>query len=447
MLRGPAQSVIRNNTLINNILNSQKVKMSHHKPSCRIEGLDKNVWVEFTQLAADYSVVNLGQGFPDFSPPNFVKEAYTKAINGGLNQYTRAFGHPPLVKILAKLFGKLMSQDIDPFNEVLVTIGAYEALFCFFQAMIDHGDEVIIIEPYFDCYEPMVRMAGGQPVFISLHPKPVFGRLMTSADWVLDPVELANKFNKRTKAIVINTPNNPLGKVLNCEELQVIAELCVKHNALCISDEVYEWLVYDANEHKRIASMPGMWERTITVGSAGKTFSATGWKIGWAIGHKDIIKHLRTVHQNSIYHCTTGPQQAVAEGFEKEFELLGAPESYFISLRNELQLKRDRLAACLASVGLKPVIPEGGYFLIADISDVNVDLPECTKTEQPYDHRFVKWLTINKGLATIPVSAFYSSDSKKGFQKFIRFCFVKEDATLSKAEDILQEWSRTRKIQ
>ncbi|XP_078282201.1 kynurenine--oxoglutarate transaminase 3-like isoform X3 [Rhinoraja longicauda] len=387
MLRGPAQSVIRNNTLINNILNSQKVKMSHHKPSCRIEGLDKNVWVEFTQLAADYSVVNLGQGFPDFSPPNFVKEAYTKAINGGLNQYTRAFGHPPLVKILAKLFGKLMSQDIDPFNEVLVTIGAYEALFCFFQAMIDHGDEVIIIEPYFDCYEPMVRMAGGQPVFISLHPKPVFGRLMTSADWVLDPVELANKFNKRTKAIVINTPNNPLGKVLNCEELQVIAELCVKHNALCISDEVYEWLVYDANEHKRIASMPGMWERTITVGSAGKTFSATGWKIGWAIGHKDIIKHLRTVHQNSIYHCTTGPQQAVAEGFEKEFELLGAPESYFISLRNELQLKRDRLAACLASVGLKPVIPEGGYFLIADISDVNVDLPECTKTEQPYDHR------------------------------------------------------------
>ncbi|XP_069742856.1 kynurenine--oxoglutarate transaminase 3-like isoform X2 [Narcine bancroftii] len=421
--------------------------MFHVKHSQRIEGLDKNVWLEFTQLAADYSVVNLGQGFPDFLPPDFVKEAYTRAINGGLNQYTRGFGHPSLVKILAKFFGKLMRQDIDPFNEVLVTVGAYEALFCFCQALIDDGDEVIIIEPYFDCYEPMVRMAGGRPVFISLHPKPVSGRLMTSADWVLDLSELTNKFNKRTKAIIINTPNNPLGKVLNCEELQVIAELCVKHNVLCISDEVYEWLVYDSKEHVRIATMPGMWERTVTVGSAGKSFSATGWKIGWAIGHKGLIKHLQTVHQNSIYHCATGPQQAVAEGFEREFQCFGSPESYFIRLCKEAQLKRDRLVGCLVSVGLKPVIPEGGYFMIADISEVDVDLPESTETKQPYDYRFVKWLTINKGLATIPVSAFYSSNSKKVFENFIRICFVKEDTTLSKAEDILREWSRTRKIQ
>ncbi|XP_059849737.1 kynurenine--oxoglutarate transaminase 3-like isoform X2 [Hypanus sabinus] len=421
--------------------------MSLQKHSRRIEGLDKNVWVEFTQLAAEYSVVNLGQGFPDFSPPNFVKEAYTRAINGDLNQYTRAFGHPPLVKMLAKFFGKLMNRDIGPFSEMLVTAGAYEALFCFFQALIDDGDEVIIIEPYFDCYEPMVRMAGGKPVFISLRPKPASGRLMTSADWILDPVELANKFNKGTKAIVINTPNNPLGKVFNREELQVIADLCIEHNVLCISDEVYEWLVYDPNEHVRIASLPGMWERTVTVGSAGKSFSATGWKIGWAFGHKCIIKHLQTVHQNSVYHCSTGAQQAVAEGFEREFEHLGTPESYFICLRKELQVKRDRLAACLASVGLKPIIPEGGYFLVADISEVDVDLPESTETKEPYDYRFVKWLMINKGLATIPVSAFYSSDSKNNTKNFVRFCFVKENTTLSKAEEILQEWSRTRKVQ
>ncbi|XP_067825916.1 kynurenine--oxoglutarate transaminase 1-like isoform X1 [Heptranchias perlo] len=440
MLRRPTQTIIRNNSLINNILHMKKEKMSHQIHSRRIEGLDNNIWIEFTKLAADYSVVNLGQGFPDFSPPNFVKEAFTRAINSDLNQYTRAFGHPPLVKILAKFFGKLLGQDIDPFSEVLVTVGAYEALFCFFQALIDDEDEVIIIEPYFDCYEPMVRMAGGRPVFILLHPKPVSGRLMTSADWVLDPAELANKFSKHTKAIVINTPNNPLGKVFKREELQVIADLCVKHNVVCISDEVYEWLVYDANEHVRIASLPGMWERTITVGSAGKTFSATGWKVGWAIGPKDIIKHLQTVHQNSNYHCATGAQQAVAEGFVKEFGRLGAPESYFISLRQELQLKRDRLAACLTSVGLTPVIPEGGYFLIADVSAVKVDLPDSTETEQPFDYKFVKWLVTNKGLATIPVSAFYSQDNKKSFENFIRLCFVKEDSTLRKAEQILQEW-------
>ncbi|XP_048469397.1 kynurenine--oxoglutarate transaminase 1 isoform X1 [Rhincodon typus] len=443
MLRGPAHTIIRNSSLISNILLRKKVTMSRQIHSRRIEGLDKNIWVEFTQLAADHSVVNLGQGFPDFSPPNFLKDAFTRAVNGDFNQYTRAFGHPPLVNILAKFFGKLLEQDIEPFTEVLVTVGAYEALFCFFQALIDDEDEVIIIEPFFDCYESMARMAGGHPVYIPLHPKPESGRLMTSADWVLDPAELANKFNKRTKAIVINTPNNPLGKVFNHEELQMIADLCLKHNVLCISDEVYEWLVYDANRHVRIASLPGMWERTITVGSAGKTFSATGWKVGWAIGPKDIIRHLQTVHQNSNYHCATAAQQAVAEGFVKEFGRLGAPDSYFTNLRQELQLKRDQLAACLTSVGLKPIVPEGGYFLIVDISAVKVDLPVSTDTEEPYDYRFVKWLITNKGLVTIPVSAFYSSEHKKGFENFIRFCFVKEDSTLSKAEQILQEWKST----
>ncbi|XP_038637834.1 kynurenine--oxoglutarate transaminase 1-like isoform X1 [Scyliorhinus canicula] len=442
MLRAPARTIIKNNSLISAILLRKKVKMSRQIHARRIEGLDKNVWVEFTNLVAGHPVVNLGQGFPDFSPPNFIKEAFTRAINNGPNQYTRGFGHPPLVKILAKFFGKLLGQDIDPFSEVLVTVGAYEALFCSFQALIDDEDEVIIIEPYFDCYEPMVRMAGGHPVYIQLRPKPVAGRLMTSADWVLDPVELANKFSKRTKAIVINTPNNPLGKVFKREELQAIAGLCVKHNVLCISDEVYEWLAYDANEHVRIASLPGMWERTITIGSGGKAFSATGWKVGWAMGHKDVIKHLQTVHQNTNYHCATGAQQAVAEGFVKEYGCLGAPESYFINLRQELQLKRDRLAACLVSVGLKPVIPEGGYFLIVDISAVKVDLPD-SKDGQPYDYRFVKWLIINKGLAAIPVSAFYSSDHKKDFENFIRFCFVKEDSTLTKVEQILEEWKST----
>uniref|UniRef100_A0A3Q3VTB3 Kynurenine--oxoglutarate transaminase 3 n=1 Tax=Mola mola TaxID=94237 RepID=A0A3Q3VTB3_MOLML len=246
--------------------------------------------VEFTQLAAAYNTVNLGQGFPDFSPPKFVTEAFCNAVSGGalMHQYTRGF--------------------VSGFIYILVTVGAYQALFSAFQALIDEGDEVIIIEPFFDCYQPMVMMAGGKPVYIPLRPKVEGGAVRSSGDWVLCPDELASKFTPRTKAIVINTPNNPIGKVYKTEELQMIADLCVKHDVLCISDEVYEWLTYDGAKHVKIASLPGMWERTITIGSGGKTFSATGWKVGWAISSGHIIKHMKTIHQNTVYHCATPAQ-------------------------------------------------------------------------------------------------------------------------------------------
>uniref|UniRef100_A0A4W3HCQ3 Kynurenine--oxoglutarate transaminase 3 n=1 Tax=Callorhinchus milii TaxID=7868 RepID=A0A4W3HCQ3_CALMI len=406
-------------------------------------------WVEITKLVSQHQVVNLGQGFPDFSPPQFVKEAFIRALNSEnslMNQYTRGFGHPPLVNILALFFGKLLGRDINALDEVLVTVGAYEALFCFFQAMVDDGDEVIIIEPFFDCYEMMAQMAGGRPVFIPLQPKPVSGRMVTSADWELDPAELANKFTKRTKAVILNNPNNPLGKVFTRKELELIADLCVKHDVLCLSDEVYEWLVYDGKEHVRIATLPGMWERTVTVGSGGKTFSATGWKVGWAIGPKQVLRHLRTVHQNTVFHCATAAQQAVAEGLTKELECLGKPESYFISLPQELQRKRDRLAASINAAGLKSILPEGGYFLIADVTATSelpwFDLPDSTDPEELYDDKLVKRMITEQGLAAIPVSVFYSAEHKKEFENYIRFCFAKEDSTLSKAEKILQEWKK-----
>ncbi|KAM9735216.1 kynurenine--oxoglutarate transaminase 1 [Menidia menidia] len=427
----------------NLVRNQQKTIMSGRLQARRTVGVDKNVWVEFTQLAADYKAVNLGQGFPDFSPPKFVQEAFCKAVSGGpsMHQYTRGFGHPRLVKGLAKFFSGIVGHEIDPFEDILVTVGAYQALFCAFQALIDKGDEVIIVEPFFDCYQPMVLMAGGTAVYVPLRPKEG-STVLSSGDWVLSAEELASKITPNTKAIVFNTPNNPLGKVFKMEELQMIADLCIKHDLLCFCDEVYEWLTYDGAKHVKIASLPGMWERTITVGSGGKTFSATGWKVGWAMGSGSLIKHMKIIHQNSVYHCATAAQEAVAQGFEREHELFGTPESYFQQLPAMLQNKRLKLASCLQSVGLQPIMPEGGYFMIADISSVKVDLSDESTKNESYDFRFVKWLIKEKGLATIPVSAFFSAEHSKDFDKYIRFCFVKEDSTLDAAEDILRKWSQ-----
>uniref|UniRef100_A0A3Q3WAZ6 Aminotransferase class I/classII large domain-containing protein n=1 Tax=Mola mola TaxID=94237 RepID=A0A3Q3WAZ6_MOLML len=405
--------------------------MSRRLNANRTVGVEKNLWVEFTQLAAAYNTVNLGQGFPDFSPPKFVTEAFCNAVSGGalMHQYTRGF------------VSGFICQRAVPISNILVTVGAYQALFSAFQALIDEGDEVIIIEPFFDCYQPMVMMAGGKPVYIPLRPVIEGGAVRSSGDWVLCPDELASKFTPRTKAIVINTPNNPIGKVYKTEELQMIADLCVKHDVLCISDEVYEWLTYDGAKHVKIASLPGMWERTITIGSGGKTFSATGWKVGWAISSGHIIKHMKTIHQNTVYHCATPAQEAVAQGFEREHELFGTPESYFQQLPAMLHRKRDKLASLLESVGLTPIMPEGGYFMTADFSSLKVDYKDQSSSDEPNDFRFVKWLIKTKGLATIPVSAFYSPEHSKDFEKYIRFCFVKEDSTLDAAADILRKWS------
>ncbi|XP_069913842.1 kynurenine--oxoglutarate transaminase 1 isoform X4 [Oryctolagus cuniculus] len=351
-------------------------------------------------------------------------------------------GYPPLTEILASFFGKLLGQELDPLKNVLVTVGAYGALFTAFQALVEEGDEVIIVEPFFDCYEPMTLMAGGRPVFVSLRPSPSQDKEPdSSSNWCLDPAELASKFTARTKALVLNTPNNPLGKVFSKAELELVAHLCRQHDVLCISDEVYQWLVYDGHQHTSIASLPGMWERTLTIGSAGKTFSATGWKVGWALGPDALMRHLRTVHQNSIFHCPTQGQAAVALSFERELQHLGQPCSYFVQFPQAMQRRRDHMARSLQAVGLRPVIPQGSYFLITDISDFKSKMPDLPgAADEPYDRRFVKWMIKNKGLVAIPVSIFFSQPQQQHFDHYIRFCFVKDESTLRAMDEKLQKW-------
>ncbi|XP_075226350.1 kynurenine aminotransferase isoform X2 [Lycorma delicatula] len=409
-------------------------------------GFGSSVWNEFIKLAVEHKPLNLGQGFPDFAAPEYVTKALADIAlsdNALLHQYTRGFGHPRLVQAISKLYSQLVNREINPLTEVLITSGAYEALFSCIQGHTKPGDEVIIIEPFFDCYEPMVVAGGGVPVFIPLRPKQKSEGLLTSGDWVLDEEELTSKFNSRTKMIIVNTPHNPLGKVFTLKELTVIADLCKKWNVLCVSDEVYEWLVYKPYKHIRMATLPGMWERTITIGSAGKTFSVTGWKLGWAYGPASLMWNLQIVHQNCVYTCPTPLQEAVARGFELEISRLDSPECYFNELPELLYSKRDYMVQFLTDVGMKPTIPEGGYFIIADWTDLERNMNLSEETDVRRDYRFAKWMSKNVKLQGIPPSAFYSEQNKPLGEEYVRYCFIKKDENLKQAENILKAWKNS----
>ncbi|XP_063973972.1 kynurenine aminotransferase isoform X2 [Diachasmimorpha longicaudata] len=403
---------------------------------------EKSVWVEYIALAAQYSPLNLGQGFPDFHAPAHVTTALAKTTtsdNPLLNQYTRGFGHPRLVSALSTLYSKMLNRKIDANNEILVTSGAYEALFVALQGHTNPGDEWIIIEPFFDCYVPMVESVGGIPKFIPLKPKKSTG-ITSSADWVFDRKEMESLFNEKTKGIILNTPHNPVGKVFTLDELKFIADLAKKWNTLVVSDEVYEWMVYEPAQHIRIATLPDMYERTITIGSAGKTFSVTGWKIGWAYGPTNLMNNLKIVHQNCVYTCPTPLQEAVAMGFEEELKRYGQPDCYFESLARELLPKRDYMAKFLSDVGMSPTVPEGGYFMIANWKSLEDYVGLDQEQDKYKDYRFTKWMTKNVGVQGIPPSAFYSEQHKHLAEENVRYCFIKKDENLQRAAEILKKW-------
>ena len=387
----------------------------------RIQGFGATVFAEFTALAMQHGAVNLGQGFPNFAAPDFIKEAAQAAIRADLNQYARSAGQPRLVNEISELYSPLFGRTLDPLREIVVTTGATEGIFATMQALVNPGDEVILIEPFYDSYPAAVTMAGGIPVFVPLRWQ---SGAQSAAEWALDMDELAAAVSPRTKLLVLNTPMNPVGKVFTRAELEGIASLVLRNNLLVLSDEVYEWMVYGAAEHVRLATLPGMAERTVTLGSAGKTFSVTGWKIGWAIAPPPLAHAVLMAHQWIPFAVATPLQEAVAEAFAQ-----AQTNGYFAWLTQMYGAKRDKLISALRRVDLSPITPDGSYFVLFDTSALPVQGSEGVRR----DVAVCRWLTTEIGVAAIPPSPFYSPAHRPLTDNLARFCFCKTDDLLDEA--------------
>lgn len=375
----------------------------------RFRPFGTTIFAEMSRLALEHNAVNLSQGFPDFDGPDFVKQAAVNAINAGHNQYARSPGVPPLAEAVAKRFSERTDLDIDPLSQVTVTSGCTEAIAAALLGTVNPGDEVILFEPYYDSYRASVAMAGATPRFVSM--KPNNGR------FIFDESDLAEAFNENTRAILVNSPHNPTGTVLTRAELQLVADLCIRHDAIALSDEVYEDLTYD-HEHISIASLPGMPDRTITLSSLGKSFSLTGWKVGWAIASPELSAAVRAAHQFITFSTATPFQHAAAEA------LLNG-EAYISELREQYRAARDMLAEGLAGVGFDVSIPEGTYFILAEHSRISHKLGVTTDVELSLK------LTSEFGVAAIPPSVFCATPGLCA--NYLRFAFCKQHSTLEEA--------------
>ena len=382
----------------------------------RVQGFGTSIFTEMTLLARECGAINLAQGFPDFDGPLEVQAAALEALRSGDNQYAVSHGQPELRAAVAEHALRFYGQQVDGNSEVTVTSGATEAIFAVVQALVDPGDEVIVFEPYYDSYVPSVVMAGGLARSVALQPPA----------WNFDLQELARAFNTRTRLILINTPHNPTGKVFSQAELEYIAALCREWNVLAVVDEVYEHLTYDGIAHVRLALLSGMRERTLTVSSAGKTFSYTGWKIGWVIAPPALTAAVRSAHQFITFSTATPLQHAAAAG-------LRLPDGYFTTLAQEYLEKRDFLADVLQRAGLRVLDCAGTYFLMADIAARGFD----------DDVEFCRFLTRNVGVAAVPPTAFFSDANKALGRRYARFSFCKKMTTLQLAAERLgQPWKQ-----
>jgi aspartate/methionine/tyrosine aminotransferase len=364
-----------------------------------------------SRLAVQHGAVNLGQGFPDFPGPDFVKDAAKAAIDADLNQYAISHGAPRLRSAIARDWEERFGARPDPDREITVTSGATEAIFDAMQALAAPGAEIVAFEPFYDSYPPSAIMAGAVIKTVTLHPP----------DWTFDPEEAAAAFGPRTCVLLLNTPHNPTGKVFSRDELAVLADLCQRWDVVAVTDEVYERILFDDAEHVPLATLPGMWQRTLTINSTGKTFSMTGWKVGYAVGPESLNAALRAVHQFVTFASATPFQEAMAFALEQAPEL-----GYYASLAEDYRLRRDALRAGLHDAGLATLPVSGAYFLMADIAGLGF----------PDDVAFCRWLTTEIGVAAVPPSAFYADPTRAPL--LARFCFAKRPETIQLAAERLQ---------
>ncbi len=360
-----------------------------------------------TALAVEHDAVNLGQGFPDFSPPDFVLKAAQTAFSSNLHQYAPPRGHARLQRALSANLEASLGFTPDPESEVTITVGATQAMYSSIQALLEPGDEAIILEPTYDMYAPQVSLSGGIAKYLPLE---------SENNFALNLSKLRELCSSKTKILILNTPNNPTGKVFSRLELEGIAALALEFDFYVLSDEAYDRLVYGV-EHLRIASLPGMSERTVTIGSAGKMFSVTGWRIGWAISSAPIAAAIRRGAQWVPFAAATPVQEAIAIALEET-----KTNNYFANFQSEMLERRDFLANILTSAGLSIWLPEGGYFINANTARFSSDTNELAK----------KFVT-DIGVATMPMQMFYSSDHAYLAPKALRFAFCKTLETLENA--------------
>ena len=373
----------------------------------RASTFQESVIREMTRVANQYGAINLAQGFPDFPMPAPMKDAACAAIQGDINQYAITWGSPALRLAIAAKYRKWYNMEVDPEREITVTCGATEAMASVFLALVDPGEEVIVFEPFYENYGPDAILAGATPVYVPLE----------GLDWKLDPEKLRAAFSDRTRAIVVNTPHNPTGRVFTRDEISLIAELCIKHDAIAITDEIYEHIRY-AGSHHVLATWPGMRERTVTISGLSKTFSCTGWRLGYAIAPFAFTSPIRKVHDFLTVGAPAPLQAAGAVGMAFDAD-------YYNHIALDYRARRDTMVAALNEGGFKFSAPEGAYYILADFTELS-DLRGVA---------FAHWLAKEIGVATVPGTSFYHDPSMG--DTVTRFAFCKKSETLERAAERL----------
>ena len=378
----------------------------------RVQRYGTTIFSEMTALSIKHQSINLGQGFPNFAAPDFVKNAVKEALDKDINQYPPAIGRPRLRNAIAAKVKKHHGLDVDPNTQIVAMHGATECIFATIQSLVDPGDEVILFEPYYDSYVPSIEFAGGIPRYYTLR----------APDWSIDPDALEALFNDKTKVIMINSPHNPSGKVFTRDELQMIADLCHKYDVIAVSDEVYEHITFDGVEHISIATLDGMGDRSVMIASVGKTFSVTGWKVGWVVSSPELCTAIFRTHQWVTFAGAAPLEEATAASLEWADEV-----GYYDDLSTMYQNKRDILIEGLSAAGFPVITPKGTYFTMVDISGLGF----------ANDIEFCRYLTTEVGVTAIPPSAFYVDPADGA--NIARFAFCKTDEALLAASEVLKK--------